>query len=245
VLVAKSSTGKWVSRVGSAGGGKAYRKSRPMNYYGVLGIIMVLGLSSIVYSRYEYQHPTTTTVATAVEPTVGTTYYAALNMDVCGQTPASFVPTPSSVGSSMTVSATNIVKIEPLSPDQAGLRSTLALFAEQYPSLTLNSSRFSVPNSATKYVSVVPLATHTAGELCPAGSKYAGQKAYPVVAYWDTLATVVPVTTTTLSSVHFGMNKMRVTFGFEPKGVTPPAPSTATLQAMLAAASGATTTTAG
>ena len=42
--MAKSATGKWVSRVGSSGGGKAYKKTRPSNYYGILVVIVVLGL---------------------------------------------------------------------------------------------------------------------------------------------------------------------------------------------------------
>ena len=42
--MAKSATGKWVSRVGSSGGGKAYKKTRPSNYYGILAVIVVLGL---------------------------------------------------------------------------------------------------------------------------------------------------------------------------------------------------------
>src|ERR1035438_6646526 len=56
--VAKSATGRWVSRVGASGGGKAYKKTRPGNFYGALAVIVVLGLVATVFARYEYQHPT-------------------------------------------------------------------------------------------------------------------------------------------------------------------------------------------
>ena len=55
--MAKSTSGKWVSRVGSAGGGKTYTKARPSNFYAILVLIVVVGLALVVYSRYEYQHP--------------------------------------------------------------------------------------------------------------------------------------------------------------------------------------------
>ena len=74
--VAKSASGKWVSKVGATGGGKAYKKSRPGNYYGVLAIIVILGLLATVVARYDYQHPAK--AATGVAPRVGTTWYAAL-----------------------------------------------------------------------------------------------------------------------------------------------------------------------
>jgi len=43
--VAKSATGRWVSRVGASGGGKAYKKTRPGNFYGALVVIVVLAWS--------------------------------------------------------------------------------------------------------------------------------------------------------------------------------------------------------
>ena len=55
--MAKSTTGKWVSRVGASGGGKAYKKSRPSNYYGALAVIVILGIAATVLARYDYVHP--------------------------------------------------------------------------------------------------------------------------------------------------------------------------------------------
>ncbi|HTT59852.1 MAG TPA: hypothetical protein VMF33_07365, partial [Acidimicrobiales bacterium] len=69
--MAKSNSGKWVSRVGSAGGGKTYQKSRPANYYGALFVIVVLGLALTAFSRYEYDHPTKPKAAPVVAPAIG------------------------------------------------------------------------------------------------------------------------------------------------------------------------------
>ena len=55
--MAKSATGKLVSQIGASGGGKAYKKSRPGNYYAALVVIVVLGLAATVFARYDYQHP--------------------------------------------------------------------------------------------------------------------------------------------------------------------------------------------
>ncbi|OYV58499.1 MAG: hypothetical protein B7Z69_09460 [Actinobacteria bacterium 21-73-9] len=82
--MAKSTSGKLVSRVGAAGGGKTYRKARPANYYGVLVVIVILGLALVAYSRYQYQNPTVAHHAAATPPLVGKTYYFALAADNCG-----------------------------------------------------------------------------------------------------------------------------------------------------------------
>lgn len=81
--MAKSTSGKWVSRVGSAGGGKTYTKARPSSFYAILVLIVVVGLALVVYSRYEYQHPAKKVV---IEPAIGTTQFAALSLQDCGVT---------------------------------------------------------------------------------------------------------------------------------------------------------------
>ena len=83
VPVAKSATGRWVSRVGASGGGKAYKKTRPGNFYGALAVIVILGLVATVFARYEYQHPAKR--AAGVPPKIGTTWYAALSIQDCGK----------------------------------------------------------------------------------------------------------------------------------------------------------------
>ncbi len=75
--MAKSTSGKWVSRVGAAGGGKTYKRTHPGNFYGALALIVALGLLLVVYSRYEYQNPVKHHTK-VVQPVVGSIQYAAM-----------------------------------------------------------------------------------------------------------------------------------------------------------------------
>ena len=77
--MAKSTSGKWVSRVGSAGGGKTYTKARPSSFYAILVLIVVVGLALVVFSRYEYQHPLKKVVIEPAPAVTGTTSHTALN----------------------------------------------------------------------------------------------------------------------------------------------------------------------
>ncbi|MGH9046953.1 MAG: hypothetical protein ACRDVW_06530, partial [Acidimicrobiales bacterium] len=52
-----------------------------MNWYAALVLIVIVGLFSVIFSRYEYHHRH---AAASVSPTVGQTLYAGLAVDVCG-----------------------------------------------------------------------------------------------------------------------------------------------------------------
>ncbi|NBV25851.1 MAG: hypothetical protein EBR99_00820, partial [Actinobacteria bacterium] len=126
--MAKSNSGKWVSRVGAGGGGKAYRKTRPMNYYGAITLIVVLGLLSVVYSRYEYQNP-----ASAEAPAIGTTWYAAFKGEACGTTMPALSANATTATNGLTVTQKNVLVISPKTADEAGRNATLATFMAQRP----------------------------------------------------------------------------------------------------------------
>ena len=75
--MARGDTGKWVTRAASTGGGRSYRGQMPVKWYGTLFLIVLVGVVSIVYSRYERENPTLGT-----PPTVGNTHwYASLAVD--------------------------------------------------------------------------------------------------------------------------------------------------------------------
>ncbi|EQD36939.1 hypothetical protein B2A_11960, partial [mine drainage metagenome] len=68
-----------VARAAATGSSKAYRSSSPVNWYASLALIVILGVLSIVYSRYELTHATkATTVSKKPE-------YAAFVFDICGK----------------------------------------------------------------------------------------------------------------------------------------------------------------
>ena len=233
--MAKSSLGKTVSRVGSSGGGGTYRKARPFNFYAIVTIIVVLGLSAVVYSRYERQHPAQ---ASTTWPTTTDTGFVALASQQCGTVLPLFKPTQDSSGT-YKVAATNVLTVAPTSKSQAGLNANVATFVNQTPGFTFTSKKITFPGPLGPATAST---TYLAGTKCSAGTRYAGKLAYPVIAFWKTDGQATPTTTTNASAVHFTPYSM-VTLAFEPKGVLPTRPSSATINAMLAATASTTTTT--
>ena len=234
--VANSTSGKWVSRVGASGGGKAYKKARPGNYYGVLAVIVVLGLFAAVYSRYEYQHPSKG--AAGVPPTVGTTWYASLAIENCGVQLPALTPDPSYKGG-FTVQAPNVIKVSPVTAADSGVHATLSQFAAEFPGLIVSSTELAVPNSTG---TANQTTTFKNGQVCGTSTKYAGQAGHVSVAYWTSFAQKKPIVTTDPTKIKFAQY-LRVTMAFDPTGVTPAPPSQLTVNAMVKAGSAPATTT--
>ncbi|NNN01551.1 MAG: hypothetical protein HKL86_06955 [Acidimicrobiaceae bacterium] len=233
--MAKSAAGKWVSRVGSSGGGKAYKKTRPSNYYGALVLIVVLGLIAAVYSRYEYQHPGV--AAAGTPPAIGTTWYAALSIEACGKT-LPFLNTDPAYKGGFVVQPANVIKISPVSAADSGNNATLSQFAAEYPGLIASSTQLAIPNANGVANAAT---TYKNGQTCPSTSKYPGQAGQISYAYWTTFGQKKPVITTNPSSIKFAQY-LRVTMAFDPQGVTPKAPQQSTVNAMFAAVQSPTTT---
>ena len=237
--MAKSSSGKWVSRVGASGGGKSYAKTRPSNYYGALVVIVLLGLLLTVYSRYEYQNPVTATTAPQVQPAIGTTWYAGLSIQACGER-LPFLTTDPNYTGGYKIYASNVVQISPKTASEAGSHATLTQFAAEYPNLLINSTKLAVPTATG---AADPKTTFVNGQTCPATSKYPHQKGNVVYAYWKNFGQKTPTLTTDPSTIKFSQY-LRVTMAFEPTGVTPLPPLAATNNEMVSLAQVPTTTTA-
>ncbi len=236
--MAKSASGKWVSRVGASGGGKSYKKTRPSNFYGALVLIVAAGLLLTIYSRYEYQHPTTTTTAPQVAPAIGTTWYAALSIQACGQTLPD-LPTGLSAKAGLTVLSSDVIKVAPSTSVDAGNNATLKQFAAEYNGLVATSSQLEIPTATG---TLNPKTTYKNGQACPATSRYPGKKGTVVYAYWRTFGQKTPTLTTDPSSIKFSQY-LRVTMAFEPSGVVPAPPAQSTVNAMVALAQTTTSTT--
>ncbi len=236
--MAKSASGKWVSRVGASGGGKSYKKTRPSNFYGALVLIIVAGLLLTIYSRYEYQHPSTTTTAPQIAPAIGTTWYAALSIEACGQTLPDLSPALSGRGG-MTVLSSNVIRVAPTSAVDAGNNATLKQFAAEYNGLVATSSQLEVPTATG---TLNPKTAFKNGQACPSTSRYAGKKGTVVYAYWRTFGQKKPTLTADPSTIKFSQY-LRVTMAFEPAGVVPTPPAQRTVNAMVALAQTTTSTT--
>jgi len=236
--VANSATGKWVSKVGASGGGKAYKKTRPSNYYALLVIIVVLGLASTALARYDYQHPSTATAASGPAPHIGTTWFGALGLDICGERLNNLTADPSYVGG-FKVEPNNVILLDPVSAADAGTNATIAQFANEFPGMVASTSELAIPTSTGV---ANPATTYRNGQLCPATSKYPKQVGQVVYAYWRSFGQVKPQTTTNPASIKFSQY-LRITMAFVPKGVTPLAPSSASVNAMVVDNTEAATTT--
>ncbi|HEY5267154.1 MAG TPA: hypothetical protein VIJ40_10095 [Acidimicrobiales bacterium] len=235
--MAKSTSGKWVSRVGAAGGGKTYQKQRPSNFYGALFVIVVLGLALVVFSRYEYQNPVKKH-STTVAPAIGKTLYAGISIQACGKTLPFLTASTTSTGG-FAVGGSDVVRLAPVSAVDAGANATLLQFAKEYKGLIATTTELAVPNAK----GVADAATtFKNGQTCAATSKYAGKTGHVVYAYWTTLGQTKPSLTTNPAKIHFSKN-LRITLAFEPKGVTPSAPVSATVNAMFLDTTTPTTTT--
>jgi len=236
--VAKSTSGKWVSRVGAAGGGKTYQKTRPGNYYGALVVIVVLGLALVLFSRFEYQNPTKAT-SNAVAPVIGSTRYAALSIQACGVTLPYLASDATNKAAGFLVGTSDLIRLMPLSAADSGNHATLNQFAAEYPGLIASSSELAVP---TKTGTSNPATTYHNGDTCSSKSKYPGQTGKVIYAYWTSFAQTKPTLTTDPASIKFTKN-LRVTMAFEPTGVTPKPPAAKTVDEMVLAATTPSTTT--
>ena len=252
-----------VSKVGASGGGKAYKKNRPINYYGALAVIVVLGMASVILARYDYQNPVAASAGTP--PAIGTTWFSVVNFDICGVNESLLQSDPTYKGgftvaaadgrpvrgsvrrvgddgrAGATVAADDVIRISPVSAADAGNNATVGQFALEYPGLVASSSQLAIP---LKDGVATAASTYHNGELCPKGSAYANKPGQIEYAYWRTFAQSTPTITTNPSTIKFS-NEMELTMAFVPKGVTPARPTSQQVSAMVLAntASAVTTTT--
>ena len=233
--MARDSTGKWVERAGSTGGGRTYRGQMPVNWYAGLAIIIVVGIASIVFARYQYQNPTSNS---STPPTVGTTWYAGSAFDVCGtQQPALAANATSAKSSGFYTTGQGVITISPTKASQAGTNATLSAFVDHYPKLVVTQNEVQLPGETA----------YTNGNLCPKGTPDAGKKGEVQVVYWSNALAqnVKPVTVSgDPGTLLFTQNQL-ITIAFVPSGTKVPKPSGTVVSALLKASlqtSTATTT---
>ncbi len=235
--MAKSTTGKWVSKVGASGGSKAYKKTRPSNYYGILIVVVLLGLASTLLARYDYQHPASATTGPA--PTVGTTWFASLSVEACGEA-LPYLKSDATAIYGLKVLSDNVIEVSPVNAADSGNHATVSQFGVEVKGLVLSSSELGIPSAAGVADAST---TYRNGEACPTTSKYPKKIGQVEYAYWTSFTQKTPKITTNPASIKFAQY-LRLTMAFDPKGVTPAPPSTTTVNAMVSyEASSATTTT--
>jgi hypothetical protein len=236
--MARSSSGKSVARAAATGGGTTYRGQMPVNWYAALVIIVVLGVASVAFARYNYAKG-------GAEPTVNQTWHAGLAVDICGTTQPDLPATTANATNGLVMSTGGVMIIAPKTNSEAGANATLGKFASQYPGLTLTDSSLQLPTKgAPKYVN---------GQTCPKGTPDAGQKGIVRVRSW----VLTTATNKNGSFVQIGggyssptglkfLDRQLITVGFGPSSSSLPKPPAATVTALTQAIEGTsapTTTT--
>jgi hypothetical protein len=218
-----------VQRAGATGGGRTYRGQVPANWYAALVLIVVVGLVSIVYARYEYRNP-----KAAVAPTVGTTWYAGISFSLCGKNEPALAAKTSTTG--IATSGNGVLVIAPTKAGQAGNNATLGRFVSGYKGLSLTSDSVGYPGGTVL----------RNGATCAAGTPDAGKKGVVLVYTWPNVeakqSTLVSGDPTTLK---LGQSSL-VAVAFAPAGtkvVKSPSVEVAVLQATSAGTTSSATTT--
>jgi hypothetical protein len=229
--MAGNSTGKWVTRAASTGGGSTYRGQMPVNWYASLLIICIVGLGLIVFSRYELTH---TTASSSGPPTTSTTWYAALGIDVCGTVEPNLPASTNGSKTGFTANGNGVLTIAPQNSSQSGANATLGNFVAHYKGLTLTNSTLQYPGKALM----------SNGEECPKGTPDAGKEGYVTVVNWPTYESKKGTEVSgDPTSLLFADGQM-ITMAFIPATATAPKPPASAITALITAVqTGPTTTT--
>jgi hypothetical protein len=228
--MARGGTGRWVARAAATGGGRTYRGQAPVRWYASLVLICLVGVSLVAYSKYEKGHPNNP------QPGIGTHWYAALAIDICGKIQPNLGANPSNgkVVTGIRTDGDGVIRISPTNSSDVGAKATLARFVQGYPGLTLDSGTLRLPGKAT----------HTNGQSCPAGTKDAGKASQVQIKVWPSFSGAGannPVTVTDPSAVKLS-NGQLITVAFVPQGASIPKPSGQVIVNLLQLVSGQSST---
>jgi hypothetical protein len=229
--MARSSSGKSVARAAATGGGTTYRGQMPVNWYAALIIIVVLGVASVAFARYNYAKG-------GPEPTVNQTWHAGLALDICGTTEPDLPASTASSTNGLVMAAGGVMVIAPKTNSEAGANATLGKFTSQYQGLHLTDTSLQLPaKGAPNYVN---------GQACPKGTPDAGKKGTVRVRSW----VLTTATNKNGSFVQIGgayapsptglklLDRQLITIGFGPSNAALPKPSAATVKALTQAIEG-------
>ncbi|HTZ09834.1 MAG TPA: hypothetical protein VMB72_12205 [Acidimicrobiales bacterium] len=210
----------------------------PVKWYSSLVLICVLGVALVVYSRYELQHP-----ASPTPPAVGTHWYEALGIDICGKLQPHLPANPNASKSPVPGIRTDgdgVIQVAPTTSADAGANATLARFVQLYPGLVLSPSELKLPKGTR----------HLNGATCPAGTPDAHKAGQVAIKVWQSFtgtASNHPTIATNPSDVKLAAGQL-ITVAFVPAGATSsiPKPDATAITNLLndqsGAASSSTTT---
>jgi hypothetical protein len=137
----KASSSKKVARAAGIGGGRVHRRQTPWGYYGIIALIVVLGVVGTINSRQHRDSQVNS--AGGTPPTVGTTWYEGYAVYTCGKfEPAISTKSPNPQG--ITTRTPGIITIAPTTKAAAGKNAVLGKFADAV-GMKLNAAELQVP----------------------------------------------------------------------------------------------------
>ncbi len=169
--MASNSTGKWVERAATTGGGRTYRGQMPVNWYASLAVICIVGFLLIGFSRYQRTHQTASSAGT---PTTSQQWHVALGIDICGTMQPDLPASTNTAQTGFVANGNGVLTIAPKNSSESGSNATLGRFVSGYKGLELTSSTLQYPGKALL----------TNGDVCAKGTPDAGKPGVVIVDSW-------------------------------------------------------------
>ncbi len=226
-----NSTGKWVERAATTGGGRTYRGQMPVNWYASLAIICIVGLALIGFSRYQNTHRT---ASSSGPPTTSQVWHTALGIDVCGTIEPSLPASTNTAKTGLTANGNGVVTVAPKNSSESGANATLGRFVAGYKGLELTSSSLRYPGKTL----------YNNGDVCPKGTPDSGKPGVVIVDSWSSPESNGKGTETSgdPQNLLFSNGQM-ITMAFVPATANVPKPPASAITALLTALQSSSTPT--
>ena len=220
-----NSTGKWVERAATTGGGRTYRGQMPVNWYASLAIICVVGLLLIGFSRYQRTHQT---ASSAGPPTTSQQWFAGLGIDICGTMQPNLPASTNTAKTGLTANGNGVVTIQPKNSSESGSNATLGKFVSGYTGLELSSSTLQYPGKQA----------WTNGDVCPKGTPDAGKPGVVIVDSWPNFTAKKGTEPSGPPEDLLFQNGQLITMAFVPATATVPKPPAQVITSLITASTG-------
>ena len=138
----KASSNKKVARAAGIGGGRTHRRHTPWGFYGIIILIVILGVVVTVNSRAR-RLDQIKSAGVSTPPTVGTTWFMGYGVYECGKFAPAIKNAKNPEGIT-TGAGDGVIHIAPTTPSAAGKNATLGKFAEA-AGMKLNAAELQVP----------------------------------------------------------------------------------------------------
>ena len=138
----RASSSKKVARAASTGGGRTARGARPLGWYAAIALVVILGVSGIVFSRAERREELAAGADGSAPVANVDHWHAAYGIYLCDEFTGNITNERDPKG--IHTHADGIIHIHPFVRSAAGRNATLEVFADAVD-MTLNDDELEVP----------------------------------------------------------------------------------------------------